>query len=287
LARQISADPNNGDLIQYYYKCRKEYKALVRKKNRTYKAKTLGTLLDMEHKNPKAFWSVIDRFRNCGNAGKEQANNIDPDIWRDHFKGLLSPATNPVSSMQQQGTSSQNYSRELDKPITMREIFKAIKTLKNNTSCGSDGIKNEMIKGCTCNSNMINCICKLFNMILTTGKFPTSWRDSTIIPIFKNGNPTDPNNYRGIAISSCLSKLFARVLNDRLEGVCNNHHIISDCQIGFRRGFRTTDHIYLIKSVIDKVVKKGKYLYVCFVDFSKAYDRIWREALFTNSSVWA
>ena len=55
---------------------------------------------------------------------------------------------------------------------------------------------------------------------------------------------------------------------------------MNENQIGFRKGRHTTDHIFFLKSIIDKVVKKGQYLYICFVDFSKAYDKVWRSALF-------
>ena len=50
--------------------------------------------------------------------------------------------------------------------------------------------------------------------------------------------------------------------------------------IGFRKGLRTSDHVFTIKSVINKYLKENKKLYLCFVDFRKAWGSIWREALF-------
>ena len=51
-------------------------------------------------------------------------------------------------------------------------------------------------------------------------------------------------------------------------------------QIGFCKGFRTADHVLTIKTLMDKYLRENKKLYFCFVDFRKAYDRTWHEALF-------
>ena len=52
-------------------------------------------------------------------------------------------------------------------------------------------------------------------------------------------------------------------------------------QIRFRPGYRTTDHIYAIKTILDKYLfKKKQKVYACFVDFSKAFDMVRRSGLF-------
>ena len=50
--------------------------------------------------------------------------------------------------------------------------------------------------------------------------------------------------------------------------------------MGFRKGFRTSDHVFTLKTIIEKYFCENKKLYFCFVDFKKAYDSIWRKALF-------
>ena len=56
--------------------------------------------------------------------------------------------------------------------------------------------------------------------------------------------------------------------------------MISDNQAGFRKGYRTTDQIYILKTLLNKYLhKKNKPLFACFVDFSKAFDMVWRDAL--------
>lgn len=87
--------------------------------------------------------------------------------------------------------------------ITAEEILKAVKSLKNGKSSGTDGISNEMLK--------VDMYVKLFNLIMKTGLYPEKWRELYVKPICKGGCFNDPNNYRGIALSSCVAKLFSRV----------------------------------------------------------------------------
>ena len=124
-----------------------------------------------------------------------------------------------------------------------------------------------------------SCYLKLFNTILNNGTFPDLWRKNIIKPLFKAGMADDPSNYRGIAISSCLSKLFCKILDNRLQNFLDQENIISPCQIGFKPGYRTSDHIFTLTNVIDKFISKKKYLFACFVDLRKAFDTVWREAM--------
>jgi hypothetical protein len=68
-------------------------------------------------------------------------------------------------------------------------------------------------------------IVKLFNKVLQNGKFPKVWNLSCISSIFKSGNPNDCNNYRGICVSSCLSKLFTSLLQNRLTNFLEKQNL--------------------------------------------------------------
>ena len=129
---------------------------------------------------------------------------------------------------------------------------------------------------------MLQCICKLFNLIYESGIYPAKWTESIIKPIFKAGDEGDPSNYRGIAISSCLSKLFSRILYNRMDKFVCENNILSECQIGFRKSYRTTDHIFTLKSIIDKYLRSKQHVYACFVDLRKAFDTVWRNAMFAK-----
>ena len=104
----------------------------------------------------------------------------------------------------------------LDENISEEEILFCFSKLKNNKTCGLDGIANEYIKATQ--SRMLPIYLKLFNLIYETGLIPKTWTIGAIRPIYKNkGDPHNPENYRPITIVSCLGKLFTIILNNRLN----------------------------------------------------------------------
>ena len=99
---------------------------------------------------------------------------------------------------------------------------------------------------------MLPTYVKLFNLILDSGIIPESWTVGTIKPIFKNkGDPKLPENYRPITLSSCFGKLFTQILNTRLQIYAENNNVINDSQAGFRKGYSTTDNLFILRSLID------------------------------------
>ena len=159
----------------------------------------------------------------------------------------------------------------LDGAITIPEIKRAGRKLRNNKECGQDMISNEMVK-CIIETRFIEIILHVFNLILDKSQFSEIWKISSIVPIFKGEDSFDPSNYRGIAITSCLGKLFTLILNDRLVAFLEERKILKPNQIGFRKGCRTADHVFVLNSMINSYTRKGKKIYACFVDFSKAFD---------------
>ena len=79
--------------------------------------------------------------------------------------------------------------------------------------------------------------------------------------------------------SNCLGKLFNTILYNRLQNEIQKNIVLSPAQAGFQKDHRTSDHIFTLFSLISKYIKKGKYLYTCFVDFQKAYDLIRQDSL--------
>ena len=129
-----------------------------------------------------------------------------------------------------------------------------VKTLKPKKAPGPDKIRYEMLKS---GIQFLNAaLCKLFNLILQSGFFPSSWCEGIITSIYKSGNKHGPANYRGICINSCLGKLFTSVLNTRLKNHLLDQNILHQAQIGFLPNNRTTDHIFPLRTLIDKYVNQ-------------------------------
>ena len=110
---------------------------------------------------------------------------------------------------------------------------------------------------------------------------PQEWSIGIIVPIYKGkGEAKEPDNYRGITLLSCISKLLTTVINNRLNDFVNDMGILGEEQAGFRKHYSTNDHIFSLQCIIDiylNVFKKK--LYCCFVDYKKAFDTVNRTHL--------
>jgi len=121
---------------------------------------------------------------------------------------------------------------------------------------------------------LMPCLMKLFNSILLSGKYPSEWKTGYIKPLLKGGDTNDPSNYRGISIMPCLSKIFNSILNNRLQAYFDSNSIINKAQIGFQPKSRTSDHMFVLRTLIEKYLNNGLKLHACFVDFAKAFDSV-------------
>ena len=101
----------------------------------------------------------------------------------------------------------------------------------------------------------------MYNKIWDGGDFPTEWREATIIPIPKPGkDTTNPNNYRPIALTSCICKTFERMVNSRLVWYLEEHSIITAYQSGFRKSRSTIDQIIRLESSVREAFVKREHL---------------------------
>jgi hypothetical protein len=97
-----------------------------------------------------------------------------------------------------------------DIPLPKEEIEKELRSLKNRKSPGPDGISNEMLKyGGT---EFTLHLTQLFQQNLKLCKAPKAWKESIIIPLFKKGSKTNPDNCRRITLLNTALKLFIKVI---------------------------------------------------------------------------
>jgi hypothetical protein len=230
-------------------------------------------LREMHTKRPKDYWKILNSF-------KTQNAKQMPSL--DDFYHHFNKENDSTDSFDHEFnlTPSLNTGNEiLNSKITAEEITKMISKSKNSKAASpQDFIFNEYLK--STKDIMIPVYCKLFNAVLDTGSLPESWLIGTIKPIYKGkGTPLLPENYRPITILSCLGKLFTAIINERISKFLKVNHLLKENQAGFRAGYSTSDHIFALKFLIDKLRFQKKKLFVAYIDFSSAFDKIWRAGL--------
>lgn len=240
---------------------------------RSYRKKVSRDIDELKSRNPRGFWKLLK-------GDRQEGPNISIESLYDFFSKLNEAPTRDdnIRFRDIDPHDIETLNEELNTKITQSEILKCIKKLKNNKASGQDMIINEYITS-TANT-FIGTYEYLFNLIFETGVIPENWLAGDIKPIYKNkGDPFDPKNFRPITILSCLSKLFTSVLYERLNNFSDAFLILNENQFGFRRGYSTIDSLFSLHMLFEILKFKRKKLFCCFVDFEKAFDKVWREGL--------
>ncbi|GBL88620.1 putative RNA-directed DNA polymerase from transposon X-element [Araneus ventricosus] len=174
-----------------------------------------------------------------------------------------------------------SYAEDYNSTFSYHELKNAL--IKSNpTSPGPDQIHN-MLK--YLGESSLLTILLLFNRIWKERVFPLSWLKAIVVPIPKPGkDKQDPNNYRPIALTSCLSKLLERMVSARLMHVLERSKWFVPSQSGFRRRRGTIDNLLKLETAIREAFVRKKHLVSIFFDIEKAYDRTWRHGILKDLS---
>jgi hypothetical protein len=153
-------------------------------------------------------------------------------------------------------------------------VIEALSHLKLAKSDGTALISNHFI----CASSVLSAfLSKLFTVTLRHGYVPTSLRDCTMQPIPKPGkDPSNSNNYRSIALAPTLSKVLEWCILIQFRDA----FVTSSLQFGFKPGVSTDLCTGLIKCVTARYCHNDTPVYGCFLDASKAFDRVDHALLF-------
>ena len=156
----------------------------------------------------------------------------------------------------------------LDDSFHPDETLAAQSKLKADKASGPDGLNPGAVK--LLPLGWIIYITALFSIILQLGAEVRAWKFSKLVSIFKKGVRTTCSNYRGIAISNALFKMFDLMLYNRLTlwfRPCRE-------QTGGQRNRGCLEQILTLRLLIDYCRSKRKKLHINYVDYSKAYDRV-------------
>ena len=211
------------------------------------------------------------------NLNTQVMTDIGPENWIMMFQNLLYD-NSCVSCDDPFDDGDLAHDEYFSREVTQQELIAAVKKLKTGKASGLDQVLNEMII-CSVDRYPLAFV-NLFNNLLDNCIFPSSWTKSMIVPLHKKGDKALETNYRGIAILSCLGKFFNVIINERISDFVMSNKIIKPEQLGFVKGNRTSDNLFILHSLVDLYCNKnGEKLYTAFIDFEKAYDKVSRNTM--------
>ena len=222
--------------------------------------------------------SSSPNFPNC--SSPRESASVYAAYLRSHFsvsqaKALRNRARGYLTELRRATCSVESHS-SFCSPFSPAEFLAAASNLSSFTATGPDKVAYPMLKHLP--RSGMDLLLHIFNLSWSSHSFPSIWKTSSIIPIHKMGKPLDsPASFRPISLTSCVSKLFERIILSRLLFFLESNSILSPRQAGFRPGRSTLDQIlYLSQSISDgfNIPRPGSRTILSTIDFSKALSGI-------------
>jgi hypothetical protein len=233
-------------------------------------------------RNPTKFWQYINSLRCRGgletkikHGDKECQGAEIATAFAEHFQSVFLPDAPALDPSAADAASVADSRRVEVQAFSTDEVRRAIKKLRSNTGPGPDAVPPYVIKGCI--DYIIKPITYIFNIILSSGIYPLSWKESRVTPIPKSGSKLQVENYRPVAILCSLAKVLEMALHARILPQCMPY--ITPAQHAFLPKRSVTTNLVSLVSFMSKELDDKKQVDIIYLDFQKAFDRVDNDVL--------
>ena len=168
----------------------------------------------------------------------------------------------------------------LNDPFTLREMETQLEQCRDSAP-GPDDIMISMVEHLAdpAKSTLLSALNKLW----AAGVYPDQWKKEIKLPFLKPGkDPSLPSSYRPISLTSCICKLFERMVNQRLMWFLESNNVLCPQQSGFRKNKSTIDSLTQLTCHIEKAFRDKKHTVAVFFDLEKAYDTVWKPEILNS-----
>ncbi|KAJ9504612.1 hypothetical protein QJQ45_013649 [Haematococcus lacustris] len=311
----------SGEALHLYRARKQAYRRLVARAKSAWSKHRAAKLLDMLKHNPGDALKML-RVKHA-----RQQSMVPIDKWHQHLQAYFTttiaaheaPDVIPEPAWTRQGVPAHMQAVPLGRgrphsvpapaPVTthaptyelphfdnITSIVQAqLRELNNDTAPGLDGVPAPFIKHARTVEEgvttylLLPLLATWFHSMMRTGNIPAAWKVARISPLFKDTDPTDPNKYRMLAVSSVLYRLYANVLRHVLTAWCMTHKVLPAEQFGFIPGRSTMQPMFILRHLVHaqkaSADAKHRKLYTAFIDFKQAYDHIPRQQLWEHLRV--
>lgn len=267
--------------LQIYKTAKLEYNNLLERTKR----KFYVNLLESSHTKNKTLWALVNtetgKTKNTHEISLVLNGSLCVDSvviarsFCEHFSSIaLTQIVECFGDLPSQSctTSAMMNSNFFFHAVSKDEVEDVIKMLNNKKSTGSDLISTRVLK--TINGSISEHFAHLINLSVSAGKFPRILKNGTVIPIYKKGDPQDIVNYRPISILSNFSKVFEKIVLNRMLTFLNKFKVITSSQHGFRPSHSTETAACSFVEMVYKRLDEGLCVAGLFFDLSRAFDSL-------------
>ena len=162
--------------------------------------------------------------------------------------------------------------------LTLMMVKKVITNLDSSKASVPDCISVVVLKNYEPELSYI--LTKLFNNCLKESCFPDYWKVSSAVPVFKNvGERSTAKNHRPVSLLSVVSKVFEKLVNNRIVDHLGKCGLFSDFQYGFRSSRSPADLLTVVSDRIGRAFNRSGATRAVALDMSKAFNRVWHAGL--------
>ena len=162
--------------------------------------------------------------------------------------------------------------------VTPKMVKKVIMNLDLSKASGTDCIPVVVLKNCELELSFI--LAELFNKCLKESCFPDCWKVSSVVPVFKNvAERSAAKNYHLVSLFSVVSRVFEKLVNNRIVNHLKKSGVFSDFQYGFRYSRSNADLLTVVSDRIARAFNRSGANRAVALDMSKGFDRVWHAGL--------
>lgn len=219
---------------------------------------------------------IRKRDRSWARSNEEKANT-----FAEHLAQVFTPlpSNNPIfDSLIEEYLNSPGQLSLPPRLFTPAEVWREIRLTNSHKAPGYDLIVGKVLKELP--RKPVVLLTTIYNSILRLGHFPLQWKYARVIMIAKPGKPPqETNSYRPISLLPLLSKIFERLLLNRINETLPKDELLPKHQFGFRERHSTIQQCHRIVNHIRASLEEKKMCASVFLDIQQAFDKVWHQGL--------
>ena len=227
----------------------------------------INQILERKNKHKASITKLINEKNESLTSNVEISNNLN-----SYFINIGPKMASKIPETETPNTISSSPNSFFCEPCTEGEVFREMMHLNGKKSVGIENIPIKFIKMSAEYTSSV--LADRYNKCMQEGVFPSKLKIAKVTPIFKNGCRYTASNYRPISVLSPFSKIFEKIIYNRLNSYFSNHNILTNEQFGFRVKHSTSHVICDVINKLHNSCDNKKFTCLILLDLSKAFDTV-------------
>ena len=156
--------------------------------------------------------------------------------------------------------------------ISTEQVEEVLQGPNPNKAAGPDGVESRVLKECA--KELAPNLQQIYRKSLDEASVPMQWKEANIVPIHKSGSKAVMGNFRPVALTLIICKVFERILCSAIMSFLMTNELITEQQHGFVRGRSCQTNVLLCMERWTDIVDGGNSVDVAYFDYAKAFDKV-------------